>query len=69
MALAVSSSACGLHILLFVFMIAMKTLLEISVTVSLYITEFQTHFCFKLPNILLAERVKKSKDDYELQGH
>ena len=33
------------------------------------ITEYQTYFSFKLPSTLLAERVKKLKDDYELQGH
>ena len=33
------------------------------------ITECQTYFSFKLPSTLLAERVKKLKDDYELQGH
>ena len=32
-------------------------------------TECQTSFSFKLPSTLLAERVKKLKDDYELQGH
>ena len=33
------------------------------------ITECQTYFSFKLPSTLLAEQVKKLKDDYELQGH
>ena len=33
------------------------------------ITEYQTYFSFKLPSTLLAEGVKKLKDDYELQGH
>ena len=33
------------------------------------ITECQTYFSFKLPSTLLAKRVKKLKDDYELQGH
>jgi len=33
------------------------------------ITECQTYFSFKLPRTLLAERVKKLTDDYELQGH
>jgi len=28
------------------------------------ITECQTHFSFKLPSTLLAERVKELKDDY-----
>jgi len=30
------------------------------------ITECQTHFSFKLPSTLLAQRVKKLKDDYDL---
>ena len=33
------------------------------------ITECQTYFSFKVPCTLLAERVEKLKDDYELQGH
>ena len=33
------------------------------------ITECQTYFSFKLPSTLLAEQVKKLKDDYQLQGH
>ena len=33
------------------------------------ITECQTYFSFKLPSTLLAEQVKKLKDDYELQAH
>jgi len=33
------------------------------------ITECQTYFSFKLPSTLLPERLKKLKDDYELQGH
>ena len=33
------------------------------------ITECQAYFYFKLPSTLLAEQVKKLKDDCELQGH